>query len=156
MKALTREQLEDELEAKILAGDITVEEAEMEWQDYMHRGEIPFMACMDGKERKEKGEMRNEMSCFDVKKVLGNDKFAVSKVRVTVLDRRTKDRSVIDIYVLGEKYYDVHASRALGDLGFDLLDAEIVDTQRGIFSLKSMFDAFEAAKMLGGQNDRFE
>lgn len=54
MKALTHQQLEDELEAKILAGDITVEEAEMEWQDYMHRGEIPFMACMDGKERKEK------------------------------------------------------------------------------------------------------
>ena len=38
----TKEQLEEELEAKILAGEITIEEAEQEWQEYMHRGEDTF------------------------------------------------------------------------------------------------------------------
>lgn len=34
MKALTKEQLEAELEAKLEAGEITAEEAEQEWQDF--------------------------------------------------------------------------------------------------------------------------
>lgn len=39
MQMKTKEQLEAELDEKIQKGDITIEEAEMEWQDYMHRGE---------------------------------------------------------------------------------------------------------------------
>lgn len=42
MKALTKQQLEAELEAKLKAGEITVEEAEQEWQDFTHRGEDSF------------------------------------------------------------------------------------------------------------------
>lgn len=39
MQMKTKEQLEAELDEKIRKDDITIEEAEMEWQDYMHRGE---------------------------------------------------------------------------------------------------------------------
>lgn len=39
MQMKTKKQLEAELDEKIQKGDITIEEAEMEWQDYMHRGE---------------------------------------------------------------------------------------------------------------------
>lgn len=42
MKALTKQQLEAELEAKLKAGEITAEEAEQEWQDFTHRGEDSF------------------------------------------------------------------------------------------------------------------
>lgn len=42
MKTATRQQLEDELQEKIERGDITVEEAEMEYQDFMHRRENTF------------------------------------------------------------------------------------------------------------------
>ena len=35
----TKEQLETELDEKIRKGEITIEEAEMEYQDYMHRDE---------------------------------------------------------------------------------------------------------------------
>lgn len=42
MKAMTKQQLEAELEAKLKAGEITVEEAEQEWQDFTHRGEDSF------------------------------------------------------------------------------------------------------------------
>ena len=39
MQMKTKEQLEAELDEKIQKGDITIEEAEMEYQDYMHRDE---------------------------------------------------------------------------------------------------------------------
>ena len=42
MRTATRQQLEAELQEKIDRGDITVEEAEMEYQDFMHRGEGTF------------------------------------------------------------------------------------------------------------------
>ena len=42
MRTATRQQLKAELQEKIERGDITVEEAEAEWQDYMHRGENTF------------------------------------------------------------------------------------------------------------------
>lgn len=42
MKALTKQQLEAELDAKLKAGEITAEEAEQEWQDFTHRGEDSF------------------------------------------------------------------------------------------------------------------
>lgn len=42
MRTATRQQLEAELQEKIARGDITVEEAEMEYQDFMHRGENTF------------------------------------------------------------------------------------------------------------------
>ena len=42
MRTSTRQQLEAELQEKIDRGDITVEEAEMEYQDFMHRGENTF------------------------------------------------------------------------------------------------------------------
>ncbi len=39
MQMKTKEQLEAELDEKIQKGDITIEEAELEYQDYTHRGE---------------------------------------------------------------------------------------------------------------------
>lgn len=42
MKALTKQQLEQELDEKIAKGEITAEEAEAEWQDFIHRGENSF------------------------------------------------------------------------------------------------------------------
>lgn len=42
MRTATRQQLVAELQEKIDRGDITVEEAEMEYQDFMHRGENTF------------------------------------------------------------------------------------------------------------------
>lgn len=42
MKALTKQQFEAELDAKLKAGEITAEEAEQEWQDFTHRGEDSF------------------------------------------------------------------------------------------------------------------
>ena len=42
MKTATRQQLETDLREKIDRGDITVEEAEMEYQDFMRRGEGTF------------------------------------------------------------------------------------------------------------------
>ena len=37
---MTKEELEAKLEERIAKGDITIEEAEMEWQDYMHKDEV--------------------------------------------------------------------------------------------------------------------
>ena len=37
---LTKVQLEESLEAKLAKGEITAEEAEWEWQDWMHRYEV--------------------------------------------------------------------------------------------------------------------
>jgi polyhydroxyalkanoate synthesis regulator phasin len=42
MKALTKQQVEQELDEKLAKGEITAEEAEAEWQDFMHRGENSF------------------------------------------------------------------------------------------------------------------
>lgn len=42
MKALTKQQLEQELDEKLAKGEITAEEAEMEWQDFTHRGSDSF------------------------------------------------------------------------------------------------------------------
>ena len=42
MRNLTKQQLEAELQEKLDRGEITVEEAEMEWQDFTHRGEDSF------------------------------------------------------------------------------------------------------------------
>jgi hypothetical protein len=42
MRTADRQKLEAELQEKIDRGDITVEEAEMEYQDFMHRGENTF------------------------------------------------------------------------------------------------------------------
>lgn len=39
MQTKTKEQLEAELDEKIKKGDITIEEAELEYQDYTHLGE---------------------------------------------------------------------------------------------------------------------
>lgn len=36
---MTREELEAKLQAQLDAGEITPEEAEAEWQDWMHRDE---------------------------------------------------------------------------------------------------------------------
>lgn len=37
---MTKEELEEKLQAKLDAGEITPEEAEAEWQDWMHRDEV--------------------------------------------------------------------------------------------------------------------
>lgn len=37
---MTREELEAKLERQLEAGEITADEAEMEWQDFMHRDEV--------------------------------------------------------------------------------------------------------------------
>ena len=37
---MTKEELEAKLEADLAAWKITVDEAEAEWQDFMHRGEV--------------------------------------------------------------------------------------------------------------------
>ena len=37
---MTKEELEAQLDAKLEAGEITAEEAEMEYQDWMHRNEV--------------------------------------------------------------------------------------------------------------------
>jgi len=37
---MTKEELEAKLQAKLEAGEITPFEAEMEWQDFMHRYEV--------------------------------------------------------------------------------------------------------------------
>lgn len=37
---MTREKLEAKLDRKLEAGEITADEAEMEWQDFMHRDEV--------------------------------------------------------------------------------------------------------------------
>ena len=42
MKALTKQQLEQELDEKLAKGEITAGEAEAEWQHFMHRGENSF------------------------------------------------------------------------------------------------------------------
>ena len=42
MRNLMKQQLEAELQEKLDRGEITVEEAENEWQDFMHRGENTF------------------------------------------------------------------------------------------------------------------
>lgn len=42
MRNLTRQQMESELQEKLDRGEITVEEAENEWQDFIHRGEDSF------------------------------------------------------------------------------------------------------------------
>lgn len=40
MRTLTKAELERSLDRKLAAGEITAEEAEMEWQDFMHRDEV--------------------------------------------------------------------------------------------------------------------
>ena len=37
---MTKEELEAKLQAKLDAGEITPEEAEAEWQEFMHRNEV--------------------------------------------------------------------------------------------------------------------
>lgn len=37
---MSRAELEEKLEADLAAGKITVDEAEMEYQDFMHRDEV--------------------------------------------------------------------------------------------------------------------
>ena len=37
---MTREELEAKLEAQLASGEITAEEAEWEWQEFMHRSEV--------------------------------------------------------------------------------------------------------------------
>lgn len=36
---MTIQELEEKLERQLEAGEITADEAEMEWQDFTHRGE---------------------------------------------------------------------------------------------------------------------
>lgn len=43
MKTVTRQQLEAELQEKLDRGEITTQEAEDEWQDFMHRGEDSYL-----------------------------------------------------------------------------------------------------------------
>ena len=37
---LTKAELEEDLERKLAAGEITPQEAEDEWQEWMHRSEV--------------------------------------------------------------------------------------------------------------------
>ena len=37
---MTKQELEKKHERQLEAGEITAEEAEMEWQDWMHRNEV--------------------------------------------------------------------------------------------------------------------
>lgn len=37
---MTREELEAKLERQLASGEITADEAENEWQDWMHRDEV--------------------------------------------------------------------------------------------------------------------
>ena len=37
---MTKQELELKLQKQIDSGEITLEEAEMEWQDFMHRDEV--------------------------------------------------------------------------------------------------------------------
>ena len=41
-KFVSKEQMEAELDRKLAAGEITSQEAEDEWQDFMHRGMDSF------------------------------------------------------------------------------------------------------------------
>jgi hypothetical protein len=40
MRTLTLKQAERDLDEKLKSGEITVEEAEAEYQDFLHRGEV--------------------------------------------------------------------------------------------------------------------
>ena len=40
MTRMTKQELEKKLERQFEAGEISAEEAEMEWQDWMHRDEV--------------------------------------------------------------------------------------------------------------------
>lgn len=37
---MTKEELQEKLDAKVRAGEITADEAEMEYQDFTHRDEV--------------------------------------------------------------------------------------------------------------------
>ena len=37
---MTKQELEEKLQRQLEAGEITADEAEMEWQDWMHRDEV--------------------------------------------------------------------------------------------------------------------
>ncbi len=82
---------------------------------------------------------------FDFAKELGNE-FPVSLVRLNVTDMRTGGKLTKDIYRFGKFFDGRRAGCALAAVGFRLDSYEIVDTQYGEISLKSIYEAFRAAE----------
>ncbi len=82
---------------------------------------------------------------FDLSKALEQKEVAVSKVKLTVLDRRSLEQTRLEKYVFGEFYNDSNDRLLLNQMGFDLVNSELIDTQYGQFSLKGIFDAFVVA-----------
>ena len=78
------------------------------------------------------------MTNFDITNVLEQGKIAVSQVRVTVLDRRTSERIISVIYQFGEFYNEAPVRKALDKIGYDLVNAEIIDTQYGEITMKGI------------------
>ena len=86
------------------------------------------------------------MESFDITNVLEQGRIAVSQVRVTVLDRRTSERIIAVIYQFGEFYNEAPVRKALDRIGYDLVNAEIADTQYGEITMKGIYDAFAVAE----------
>ena len=79
-----------------------------------------------------------------VTNLLEKQRLSVSKVKVSVLDRRTGEKMEYTVFCYGDGFNKNYAMRDLDKAGYSLMDAEVVDT----VSVDSPRAAYEA---LGGE-----
>lgn len=63
-----------------------------------------------------------------VTNLLERQRLSVSKVKVSVLDRRTEKKAEYTVFCYGDSFNESFAMRDLDKVGYSLMKSEVVDT----------------------------